>query len=187
MISAGDFRNGVTFERDGEIYQVIEFQHVKPGKGAAFVRTKYRNLKTGTIREDSFNPSERFTHVQLLRRDMQYLYADGDLHYFMDNETYEQLPIMQDLLGDSLNYLKEGTVCQIISYDGEIISIELPIFVELLITECEPAVKGDTATNATKTAVVETGAEIRVPLFVNQGDIIKIDTRAGEYEERVRN
>ncbi|HHU53274.1 MAG TPA: elongation factor P [Clostridiaceae bacterium] len=187
MISAGDFRNGVSFERDGDIFQVIEFQHVKPGKGAAFVRTKYRNLKNGTIREDSFNPSEKFKRVTLTRRDMQYLYSDGDLYYFMDNETYEQLPISAAILGDSLNLLKEGTTCHVVSYEGEIINVELPIFVELLITQCEPAVKGDTATNATKTAIVETGAEIKVPLFVNQGDVIKVDTRSGAYEERVRN
>lgn len=187
MISAGDFRNGLTFEIDKEIYQVIEFQHVKPGKGAAFVRTKYRNLQTGTIKEESFNPSLKFKHVNLTRRDMQYLYPDGDLYYFMDNNTYEQFPIRAEVLGDSLNYLKEGTTCQIVSYEGKVLSVELPIKVELLVTECEPAVKGDTATNATKIAVVETGAEIRVPLFVNQGDIIRIDTRDGSYEERVRN
>lgn len=187
MISAGDFRNGITFEMDNEIYQVIEFQHVKPGKGAAFVRTKYRNLKTGTIREDSFNPSLKLKHVSLTRRDMQYLYSDGDLYYFMDNDSYEQFPIRAEILGDSLNYLKEGTTCQVVSHDGKILSVELPIKVDLLVTECEPAVKGDTATNATKSAIVETGAEIKVPLFVNQGDVIRIDTRDGSYEERVRN
>ena len=187
MISAGDSRNGITFEMDNEIYQVIEFQHVKPGKGAAFVRTKFRNLKTGTIREDSFNPSLKLKHVSLTRRDMQYLYSDGDLYYFMDNDSYEQFPIRAEILGDSLNYLKESTTCQVVSHDGEILSVELPIKVDLLVTECEPAVKGDTATNATKSAIVETGAEIKVPLFVNQGDVIRIDTRDGSYEERVRN
>ncbi len=186
MITAGDFRNGVTFENNGEIYQVIEFQHVKPGKGAAFVRTKYRNLKTGTIKEESFNPNVKFEQANLVRRDMQYLYSDGELYYFMDNETYEQFPIRGEIIGDSLKFLKENTICQLISHNGEVFSVELPIKIDLLVTECEPAVKGDTATNATKSAIVETGAEIRVPLFINQGDIIRIDTRDGEYEERVR-
>ena len=186
MISAGDFRNGVTFESEGEIYQVIEFQHVKPGKGAAFVRTKYRNLKTGTIKEESFNPNVKFEEASLTRRDMQYLYADGDLYHFMDLQSYEQYPIKGEIIGDSLRFLKENTICQVISHNGEIFSVELPIKVELLVTECEPAVKGDTATNASKLAKVETGAEIRVPLFINLGDVIRIDTRDGQYEERVR-
>lgn len=187
MISAGDFRNGVNFELDGEIYQVIEFQHVKPGKGAAFVRTKYRNLKTGTIKEDSFNPNVKFEQASLTRRDMQYLYSEDDLYYFMDNETYEQYPIRAEIIGESIKFLKENTICQVVSHNGEIFNVELPIKVELLVTDCEPAVKGDTATNATKLATVETGAEIRVPLFINQGDVIRIDTRDGQYEERVRN
>ncbi len=186
MITAGDFRNGLTFESNGEIYQVIEFQHVKPGKGAAFVRTKYRNVKTGTIKEESFNPSVKFEQAQLVRRDMQYLYSEGELYYFMDNETYEQFPIRAEVIGDGLKFLKENTMCQLVSHNGDVFSVELPIKVDLLVTECEPAVKGDTATNATKLAVVETGAEIRVPLFINQDDVIRIDTRDGQYEERVR-
>ncbi|NLJ95041.1 MAG: elongation factor P [Clostridiaceae bacterium] len=186
MITAGDFRNGMSFEKDGELFQVIEFQHVKPGKGAAFVRTKYRNLKTGTIREESFNPSVKLKQAILERRDMQYLYSDDDLYYFMDNDTYEQLPIRAEIIGDSVQFLKEGTVCQVVSHNGEILMVELPIKVDLLVTECEPAVKGDTATNATKSAIVETGAEVRVPLFINRNDVIRIDTRDGQYEERVR-
>ena len=187
MISAGDFRNGMTFEMDGQVYQVVEFQHVKPGKGAAFVRTKYKNVKTGAVVERSFNPTEKFEQAQLERADMSYLYADGDLYYFMDTETFEQIPISKDLLGDNLNYLKEGMVCRIVSYKGTIFGIEPPTFVELLVTECEPGVRGDTATNATKTAKVESGYEVRVPLFINEGDIIRIDTRTGEYMERVKN
>ncbi len=187
MISAGDFRNGMTFEMDGQVYQVVEFQHVKPGKGAAFVRTKYKNVKTGAVVERSFNPTEKFEQAQLERADMSYLYADGDLYYFMDTETFEQIPISKDLLGDNLNYLKEGMVCRIVSYKGTIFGIEPPTFVELLVTECEPGVRGDTATNATKTAKVESGYEVRVPLFINEGDIIRIDTRTGEYMDRVKN
>lgn len=187
MISAGDFRNGVTFEMDGQVFQVVEFQHVKPGKGAAFVRTKYRNVKTGAVVERSFNPTDKFEQAQLERRDMSYLYADGDLYYFMDTETYEQMPINKNMLGDALDFLKENMVCRILSYKGEIFGIEPPTFVELEVTECEPGVRGDTATNATKTAKVETGAEIRVPLFINQGDVIRIDTRTGEYMERAKN
>ncbi len=187
MISAGDFRNGMTFEMDGQVYQVVEFQHVKPGKGAAFVRTKYKNVKTGAVVERSFNPTEKFEQAQLERADMSYLYADGDLYYFMDTETFEQIPVSKDLLGDNLNYLKEGMVCRIVSYKGTIFGIEPPTFVELLVTECEPGVRGDTATNATKTAKVESGYEVRVPLFINEGDIIRIDTRTGEYMDRVKN
>ena len=187
MISAGDFRNGMTFEMDGQVYQVVEFQHVKPGKGAAFVRTKYKNVKTGAVVERSFNPTEKFEQAQLERADMSYLYADGDLYYFMDTETFEQIPISKDLLGDNLNYLKEGMVCRIVSYKGTIFGIEPPTFVELLVTECEPGVRGDTATNATKKAKVESGYEVRVPLFINEGDIIRIDTRTGEYMDRVKN
>lgn len=187
MISAGDFRNGMTFEMDGQVYQVVEFQHVKPGKGAAFVRTKYKNVKTGAVVERSFNPTEKFEQAQLERADMSYLYADGDLYYFMDTETFEQIPVSKELLGDNLNYLKEGMVCRIVSYKGTIFGIEPPTFVELLVTECEPGVRGDTATNATKTAKVESGYEVRVPLFINEGDIIRIDTRTGEYMDRVKN
>ena len=185
MISAGEFRNGVTFEMDGQVFQVVEFQHVKPGKGAAFVRTKYRNVKTGSVVERSFNPNEKFERAQLDRADMTYLYSDGDLYHFMNVETYEQLPYTAEKLGDALKFLKENMTCKVLSYKGEVFGVEPPIFVELEITECEPGVKGDTAQNATKTAIVETGASVKVPLFVNQGEIIRIDTRTGEYMERV--
>ena len=184
MISAGDFRNNMCFEMDGQVYQVVEFQHVKPGKGAAFVRTKYKNVKTGSVVERSFNPNEKFEQAQLERRDMQYLYNDGDLYYFMDQETYDQTPIAADKVGDGIKFLKEEMICKILSYKGEIFSVELPITVELKITECEPGVKGDTANNASKYATLETGAVVKVPLFVNQNEKIKVDTRTGEYLER---
>ncbi len=184
MISAGDFRNGVTFEMDGQVFQVVEFQHVKPGKGAAFVRTKYRNVKTGSVVERTFNPNEKFERAQLDRADMTYLYSDGDLYHFMDVETYEQMPFTADKLGDAMKFLKENMVVKVLSYKGDVFGVEPPIFVELQITECEPGVKGDTAQNATKTAIVETGASVKVPLFVNEGEVIRIDTRTGEYMER---
>ena len=184
MILAGDFRNGVTFEMDGQVFQVIEFQHVKPGKGAAFVRTKYRNVKTGSVVEKSFNPNEKFEQAQLDRRDMQFLYRDGDLFHFMDVENYEQLPFAAEVMGDASQFLKEGMVCMVVSYKGDVFSVVPPNFVELEITECDPGVRGDTAQNASKTAVLETGASIRVPLFVNEGDKVRIDTRSGEYMER---
>lgn len=184
MIMAGDFRNGVTFEMDSQVYQVIEFQHVKPGKGAAFVRTKYRNVKTGGVVERSFNPNDKFERAMLDRRDMSFVYRDGDLYYFMDQETYDQVPFIESTLGDAIKFLKEEMICKVLSYKGEIFGVELPIFVELVIVECEPGVKGDTAQNATKNAIVETGATIKVPLFVNQGERVKIDTRTGEYIER---
>ena len=184
MISAGDFRNGLCFEMDDQVYQVVEFQHVKPGKGAAFVRTKYKNVKTGSVVERSFNPNEKFEQAQLTRQDMQFIYADGDLYYFMDSETYEQTPIHQDKIGDGIKFLKEEMVCKVVSYKGDIFQVELPITVVLEITECEPGVKGDTANNASKYATLETGAVVKVPLFVNQGEKIKVDTRTGEYLER---
>jgi len=184
MISAGDFRNGLCFEMDDQVYQVVEFQHVKPGKGAAFVRTKYKNVKTGSVVERSFNPNEKFEQAQLTRQDMQFIYADGDLYYFMDQETYEQTPIQQDKIGDGIKFLKEEMVCKVVSYKGDIFQVELPITVVLEITECEPGVKGDTANNASKYATLETGAVVKVPLFVNQGEKIKVDTRTGEYLER---
>ena len=184
MISAGDFRNGLCFEMDDQVYQVVEFQHVKPGKGAAFVRTKYKNVKTGSVVERSFNPNEKFEQAQLTRQDMQYIYADGDLYYFMDQETYEQTPIHQDKIGDGIKFLKEEMVCKVVSYKGDIFQVELPITVILEITECEPGVKGDTANNASKYATLETGAVVKVPLFVNQNEKIKVDTRTGEYLER---
>ena len=184
MISAGDFRNGLCFEMDDQVYQVVEFQHVKPGKGAAFVRTKYKNVKTGSVVERSFNPNEKFEQAQLTRQDMQYIYSDGDLYYFMDQETYEQTPIHQDKIGDGIKFLKEEMICKVVSYKGDIFQVELPITVILEITECEPGVKGDTANNASKYATLETGAVVKVPLFVNQGEKIKVDTRTGEYLER---
>ena len=184
MISAGDFRNGLCFEMDDQVYQVVEFQHVKPGKGAAFVRTKYKNVKTGSVVERSFNPNEKFEQAQLTRQDMQFIYADGDLYYFMDQDTYEQTPIHQDKIGDGIKFLKEEMVCKVVSYKGDIFQVELPITVVLEITECEPGVKGDTANNASKYATLETGAVVKVPLFVNQGEKIKVDTRTVEYLER---
>ena len=184
MISAGDFRNGLCFEMDDQVYQVVEFQHVKPGKGAAFVRTKYKNVKTGSVVERSFNPNEKFEQAQLTRQDMQYIYSDRDLYYFMDQETYEQTPIHQDKIGDGIKFLKEEMVCKVVSYKGDIFQVELPITVVLEITECEPGVKGDTANNASKYATLETGAVVKVPLFVNQNEKIKVDTRTGEYLER---
>ncbi|MGI5895817.1 MAG: elongation factor P [Oscillospiraceae bacterium] len=184
MISAGEFRNGITFDMDGNVYQVIEFQHVKPGKGAAFVRTKIRNVISGAVTERTFNPTEKFENAYVERKDMEYSYADGNLHYFMDPETYELIPIDESKLGDSFRFVKENMVCKILSYKGNVFGIEPPNFVELEVTETDPGFKGDTATNATKPATLETGAEVRVPLFINQGDRIRIDTRTGEYMER---
>lgn len=184
MITAGDFRNGVTFEMDGQVVSIVEFQHVKPGKGAAFVRTKIKNVITGAVVERTFNPNDKYPTAFIERKDMEYLYNDGDLYYFMDNETYEQLPINKDVLGDAFKFVKENMTCKILSYKGNVFGVEPPTFVVLTITETEPGVKGDTATNATKPAVLETGAEIRVPLFVNEGDAIQIDTRTGEYMNR---
>jgi len=185
MISAGDFRNGVTFELDGQIFQVVEFQHVKPGKGAAFVRTKLKNIVTGATIEKTFNPTDKMPKAHIERKDMQYLYNDGDLYYFMDVETYEQLPLGKDKIGDALKFIKENEVVKILSHKGNVFGIEPPNFVELEVTETEPGFKGDTATGATKPATVETGVQIKVPLFVNTGDKIRIDTRTGEYMERV--
>ncbi len=184
MISAGDFRNGVTFEMDGAVYSIIEFQHVKPGKGAAFVRTKIRNVISGAVTERSFNPTEKFPTAFVERKDMEYSYNDGDLYYFMDLETYEQIPINASTLGDNFKFVKENMTCKIMSYKGNVFGVEPPNFVELLVTETEPGVRGDTATNVTKPATVETGAEIRVPIFINEGDLIRIDTRTGTYMER---
>jgi elongation factor P len=185
MISAGEFRNGVTFELDGQVFQIVEFQHVKPGKGAAFVRTKLKNIVTGATVERTFNPSDKMEKAVIERKDMQYLYNDGDLYYFMDVETFEQMPLTADSLGDTLKFVKENMVVKILSHKGNVFGIEPPTFVELEIIETEPGYKGDTATGATKPATVETGAVIKVPLFVNQGEKIRIDTRTGEYMERV--
>lgn len=184
MISASEFRNGITFEMDENVYQVIEFQHVKPGKGAAFVRTKFKNVITGATVERSFNPADKFEKAIIERKDMQYLYSDDNLYYFMDVETYEQIPVNADTVGDSLKFVKENDVCKILSFKGNVFGIEPPIFVELEVIETEPGFKGDTATGAAKPAIVETGASVKVPLFVNQGDRIRIDTRTEEYMER---
>ncbi|WMJ23669.1 elongation factor P [Paludicola sp. MB14-C6] len=184
MISAGDFRNGVTFDMDGDVFQIIEFQHVKPGKGAAFVRTKIRNVITGSVTDKTFNPSDKFPTAYIERRDMQYLYQDGSLYYFMDTETYEQEPIDASKLDDNFKFVKENMEVKVLSYKGNIFGVEPPFFVELEITKTDPGFKGDTATNATKPAVLETGAEIKVPLFIEEGTMVRIDTRTGEYMER---
>ena len=184
MISAGDFRNGVTFELDGNVFQVVEFQHVKPGKGAAFVRTKIKNVITGAVVEKTFRPTEKMPKAHIERKDMEYSYNDGDLYYFMDQESYELVPINGSELGDNFKFVKENMVCKILSYKGKVFGVEPPTFVELQVSATDPGFKGDTATNATKPATLETGAEIRVPLFINEGDMIRIDTRTGEYMER---
>ena len=185
MVSAGDFKNGLTVEIEGNIYQILDFQHVKPGKGAAFVRTKLKNIITGGVVEKTFRPTEKFETAHIDRKDMQYLYTDGDLYNFMDMETYDQLAVNADVVGDSLKFVKENETVKVISHQGNVFAIEPPITVELRVTETEPGVKGDTATGATKPAIVETGAQIMVPLFVNQDDVLKIDTRTGEYLSRV--
>ena len=184
MVTAGDFRNGVTFEMEGAVYQIIEFQHVKPGKGAAFVRTKIRNVIAGSVVERTFNPTDKFPVAYIDRKEMEYSYNDGDLYYFMDNETYEMTPIAKADLSDAFKFVKENMVCRILSYKGKVFGIEPPTFVELEVTETEPGFAGNTATNTTKPAKLETGAEIRVPLFINEGEKIRIDTRTGEYMER---
>jgi elongation factor P len=184
MISAGDFRNGVTFEMDGVAYQIIEFQHVKPGKGAAFVRTKIRNVLTGASIDKTFNPTDKFPEAFIERKEMQYLYNEDGLYYFMDNETYETVQISGDILKSNFKFAKENMEMKITSFNGNILGVELPFFVVLEVTKTEPGVKGDTATNVTKNAILETGAEIKVPMFVNEGDKIRIDTRTGEYMER---
>ena len=185
MISAGDFRTGVTIELEGKVYQIIEFQHVKPGKGAAFVRTKLKNIKNGGVVEKTFRPTEKCPQAHIDRKDMQYLYNDGDLYYFMDVENYEQIALSTDDIGDALKFVKENEMVKVCSHKGSVFAVEPPLFVELEITETEPGFKGDTATGATKPATVETGATVYVPLFVEQNDVIKIDTRTGEYLSRV--
>ena len=184
MISAGDFRNGVTFEEDGKVLQVVEFQHVKPGKGAAVVRTKTKNVITGAVTETSYNPSAKFPTAYIERREMQYCYNDGGLYYFMDMETFEQIPISESILGDNFKFVKENMECTVLSYKGNVFGVEPPNFVELQVTKTDPGFKGNTATNATKPATLETGAEIKVPLFIDEGEMIRIDTRTGEYMER---
>ncbi len=184
VVIAGDFRNGVTFEMEGKVVQVIEFQHVKPGKGAAFVRTKLKDVINGSVIEKTFNPTDKFEGAYIERRDMEYLYNDGDLYYFMDPETFEQMPLDPQKLGDNFKFVKENTTCKIVSYKGNVFSVEPPVFVTLEVTETEPGVRGDTATNVTKAATLETGAVVRVPIFINTGDMIRVDTRVGEYLER---
>ena len=187
MVVAGDFKNGITFDMDGAVFQVVEFQHVKPGKGAAFVRTKYKDVVSGATREASFNPTAKFETVQVERRELQYLYNDGELYYFMDMESYEQIPVDSHKLGDNFKFVKENEMCKLSSIKGEVFAVDPPTFVDLYITETEPGVRGDTATNVTKAATLETGAVVRVPIFINEGDLIRIDTRVGEYLERVNN
>jgi len=184
MVTAGDFRKGMTVEIDGDVWIIIDFQHVKPGKGAAFVRTKLKNVMTGSVLERTFNPTDKFPRALVEKKTMEYLYSDGGLYYFMDVETYEQLPLNLSMVEDALPYMKENMQVSIKFYKGEAFSVEPPNFVELQVTETEPGVKGDTATSGSKTAILETGAKVLVPLFINQGDMIRIDTRTGEYMER---
>ncbi len=185
MISAGDFRNGITLEMEGSVYQIIEFQHVKPGKGAAFVRTKLKNIISGGVVEKTFRPTEKFPQARIDRVDMQYLYSDGDLYYFMNTETYDQIALNDETIGDALKFVKENEMVKVCSHNGNVFAVEPPLFVELEVTDTEPGFKGDTATGATKPATVETGATVQVPLFVETGDKLKIDTRTGEYLSRV--
>ena len=185
MVTAGDFKNGITIEYDGKICQIIEFQHVKPGKGAAFVRTKLKNIKSGGVVEKTFRPTEKFENAHIERKDMQYLYQDGDLYYFMNTETYDQVGLTEEQVGDSLKFVKDNEMVKVCSHNGEVFAIEPPLFVELEVIETEPGFAGNTAQGATKPATVETGAQVQVPLFVNQGDKLKIDTRTGEYLSRV--
>ena len=184
MISAGDFKNGVTFDMDGNVFQIVEFQHVKPGKGAAFVRAKIKNVMTGTVLERTFNPTEKFPLAYIERRVMQYSYSEGPLRYFLDSETYDMVPIDEHKLGDNFKFVKEEMEVKVLLYKGVVFGVEPPNFVELCVTKTDPGIKGNTATNAPKPAVLETGAQIKVPLFVNEGDKIRIDTRTGEYMER---
>ena len=184
MVVAGDFRNGVTFEMDGAVYQIIEFQHVKPGKGAAFVRTKIRDVIGGGVTERTFNPSDKFPAAYIERREMAYSYSDGGLYYFLDSETYEMMPVNEADLPDSFKFVKEDTVCKILSYKGNVFGVELPTTVTLQITKTDPGFRGDTATNVTKPATVETGAEVKVPLFIDEGETIIVDTRTGDYVSR---
>ena len=181
MVSAGDFRNGVTFEMDGNVLQIIEFQHVKPGKGAAFVRAKVKNVITGSVIERTFNPSEKFPTAFVERKDMEYSYSDGGLYYFMDPETYELVPINESELSDNFKFVKENMTCKVLSYKGNVFGVEPPNFVDLQVTKTDPGFAGNTATNTTKPATLETGAEVKVPLFIDEGEMIQIDTRTGEY------
>ena len=184
MVTAGDFKNGITFELDGSVFQVIEFQHVKPGKGAAFVRTKMKNVITGAVIERSFSPTDKFDSAYIERKDMQYSYNDGDLYYFMDMETFDMVPLNKDVLPESFVFVKEEMMCKLVSYKGKVFSVEPPTFVELEVLDTDPGFAGNTATNTLKPATLETGAQIKVPLFINVGEVIKIDTRTGEYLSR---
>ncbi len=186
MIYASDFRKGMTFEINGEPHVILDFQHVKPGKGAAFVRTKYRNILTGATREEAFNPDIKFPKAHIETKQMQYLYNDGELYYFMDQETYDQVPLMQEQVEDAILFLRENDMATIKFYKGNAFLVEPPNFVNLKVVETEPGVKGDTATNVTKAATVETGAVIQVPIFIEEGEIIQIDTRTGEYLSRAK-
>lgn len=185
MISAGEFRNGVTLEIEGKVYQIMEFQHVKPGKGAAFVRTKLKDIVNGGVVEKTFRPTEKFPKAHIDKKDMQYLYSDGDMYNYMDVETFEQIALDEATAGEAMKFVKENDMVKIVSYKGSVFAIEPPMFAELEVTETEPGVKGDTATNVTKPATVETGAQVMVPIFVNQGDKVQIDTRTGEYLKRI--
>ncbi len=184
MISASEFRNGITIEKDGQVLEIVEFQHVKPGKGSPFVRTKLKDIINGGVTETTFRPTEKFPQAHVEKKDYQYLYKDGDLYTYMDTETYEQVSLGPDIVGNNMDFVKENELVKLDSYNGNVFAIEPPMFVELEITETEPGFKGNTATGATKPATVETGAEIAVPLFVNIGDKVKIDTRTGEYLSR---
>ena len=185
MLMAGDFRKGVTVEIDGQVWSIADFQHVKPGKGAAFVRTRLKNVMTGAVLERTFSPTDKYPRAHIETKEMQYLYNDGELYYFMDTETYDQVALNSETVGDALKFVKENEMCKVCSHKGNVFAVEPPLFVELTVTETEPGFKGDTATGATKPCVVETGATLYVPLFVNEGDTIKIDTRTGEYLSRV--
>ena len=184
MVSAGDFRNGVTFEMDGQVYQIVEFQHVKPGKGAAFVRAKIKNVIQGSVVERTFNPTEKFPTAFIERKDMVYSYNDSGLYYFMDQETFDMIPVAEADLSDNFKFVKENDICRILSYKGNVFGVEPPTFVTLEVIKTDPGFKGNTATNTLKPATLETGAEIRVPLFINEGDKIRVDTRTCEYMER---
>ena len=181
MISAGDFRKGITFELNGEPHVVLDFQHVKPGKGSAFVRTKYKNILTGATREEAFNPNDKYPKAHIDTKQMQYLYNDGELYYFMDQEPFDQVPLTAELVAEAVKYIRENDIATVKFYKGNAFDVEAPNFVDLVVTETEPGVKGDTATNVTKAATVETGAVIQVPIFINEGEKIQIDTRSGEY------
>ena len=185
MISAGDFKNGITLEIDGNVCQIVEFQHVKPGKGAAFVRTKYKNIITGAVLEKSFRPTEKFPAARIERVDMQYLYSDSDAYYFMDMETYDQIPVSTDYIGDNAKWFKENDICQLLYADTELLGVNPPMFIEVEVTETDPGFKGDTVQGGTKPAVIETGATVQVPMYLNQGERIKVDTRTGKFVQRL--